>query len=67
VARVPYDPHLEEGAEVDLAELKGDTRYGLLELAAAVADGFPREGIAPDTQAMAARHPGRPAQEEPGE
>jgi MinD-like ATPase involved in chromosome partitioning or flagellar assembly len=45
VTRIPYDPHLEEGAEVDLAELKGDTRYALLELAAAVADGFPRDGI----------------------
>ena len=47
VTRVPYDPHLEEGAEVDLAELKGDTRYALLELAAAVADGFPRDGVLP--------------------
>ncbi len=45
VTRIPYDPHLEEGAEVDLAELKGDTRYALLELAAAVADGFPRVGV----------------------
>jgi MinD-like ATPase involved in chromosome partitioning or flagellar assembly len=44
VTRLPYDPHLEEGAEVDLAEIKADTRAGLLELAAAVADGFPRDG-----------------------
>lgn len=43
VVRVPYDPHLEEGAEVDLSELRGDTRDALLELAAYVADGFPRD------------------------
>ena len=47
VTRVPYDAHLEEGAEVDLAELNGDTRYALLELAAAVADAFPRDGSLP--------------------
>jgi MinD-like ATPase involved in chromosome partitioning or flagellar assembly len=43
VTRTPYDPHLEEGAEVDLGELRPETRGALLELAAAVADGFPRE------------------------
>ena len=42
VARIPYDPHLEEGAEVDLAELSGASRASLLELAAYVADAFPR-------------------------
>lgn len=41
VTRIPYDPHLEEGAEVDLAELKETTRLALLGLAAQVADGFP--------------------------
>jgi len=43
VARIPYDPHLEEGAEVDLGELGLETRNALLELAAYVADAFPRE------------------------
>jgi MinD-like ATPase involved in chromosome partitioning or flagellar assembly len=43
VTRIPYDPHLEEGAEVDLGELSGSTRSALLELAAAVADAFPRD------------------------
>ena len=42
VARIPYDPHLEEGAEVDLGELAGASRASLLELAAYVADAFPR-------------------------
>jgi MinD-like ATPase involved in chromosome partitioning or flagellar assembly len=40
VVRIPFDPHLEEGAEVDLDRLEPDTRIALLELAAAVADGF---------------------------
>jgi MinD-like ATPase involved in chromosome partitioning or flagellar assembly len=42
VTRIPYDPHLEEGAEVDLGELRAETRSALLELAAEVADAFPR-------------------------
>ena len=42
VARIPYDPHLEEGAEIDLGELSGASRSSLLELAAHVADAFPR-------------------------
>ncbi|OLL74276.1 Proline and alanine rich protein EspI, component of Type VII secretion system ESX-1 [Pseudonocardia sp. Ae168_Ps1] len=41
VVRVPFDPHLEEGAEIDLDSLEEPTRTALLELAAAVADGFP--------------------------
>ncbi|ODR09472.1 ATPase [Mycolicibacillus koreensis] len=41
VRLIPFDPHLEEGAEVDLARLKRETREALLELAATVADGFP--------------------------
>jgi MinD-like ATPase involved in chromosome partitioning or flagellar assembly len=40
VVRVPFDPHLEEGAEVDLDRLEPATRLALLELGAAVADGF---------------------------
>lgn len=43
VTRIPYDPHLELGAEVDLAELHQSTRDALLELAAKVAAGFPRD------------------------
>jgi MinD-like ATPase involved in chromosome partitioning or flagellar assembly len=44
VVRVPYDPHLEEGAEVDLDRLAPATRLALLQLGAAVADAF--EGAA---------------------
>ncbi|EHR59309.1 MinD/ParA family ATP-binding protein [Saccharomonospora cyanea] len=40
VVRIPFDPHLEEGAEIELDRLSGDTRAALLELAAALADGF---------------------------
>lgn len=41
VVRIPFDAHLEEGAEVDLDQLGPHTRMALLELAAAVADDFP--------------------------
>ena len=41
VLKVPFDPHLEEGGEIDLERLKPDTRDALAELAAVVADGFP--------------------------
>jgi MinD-like ATPase involved in chromosome partitioning or flagellar assembly len=40
VVRVPYDTHLEEGAEVELDLLSAATRDAYLSLAAAVADGF---------------------------
>ncbi|MEU4549123.1 AAA family ATPase [Nonomuraea dietziae] len=40
VIRVPYDPHLEEGAEIDLDRLQEPTREAYLQLAAAVGDGF---------------------------
>ncbi|MGA6163424.1 MinD/ParA family ATP-binding protein [Amycolatopsis magusensis] len=40
VCRIPFDPHLEEGAEIELDRLQADTRLALLELAATVADGF---------------------------
>jgi MinD-like ATPase involved in chromosome partitioning or flagellar assembly len=43
VVRIPFDAHLEEGAEVDLDRLEPATRMALLELAAAVADAF--EGV----------------------
>jgi MinD-like ATPase involved in chromosome partitioning or flagellar assembly len=42
VCRIPFDPHLEEGAEIELERLDPDTRLSLLELAATVADGFAR-------------------------
>ena len=41
VRLVPFDPHLEAGAEIDLERLKPQTREALVELAAVVADGFP--------------------------
>ncbi len=40
VVRIPFDAHLQEGAEVDLERLEPATRLALLELAAAVADAF---------------------------
>jgi MinD-like ATPase involved in chromosome partitioning or flagellar assembly len=40
VIRVPYDPHLEEGAEIDLDRLQEPTREAYLQLAAYVGDGF---------------------------
>jgi MinD-like ATPase involved in chromosome partitioning or flagellar assembly len=40
VVRVPYDPHLDEGAEVDLAQLSRPAADAYLLLAAAVGDGF---------------------------
>jgi len=40
VVRVPYDPHLEEGAEVHLEYLDTETADAYLVLAALVADGF---------------------------
>jgi MinD-like ATPase involved in chromosome partitioning or flagellar assembly len=40
VCKIPFDPHLEEGAEIELDRLSGDTRLALLDLAATVADGF---------------------------
>lgn len=43
VQLVPFDPHLDEGAEIDLERLRRGTREALTELAALVADGFPGE------------------------
>ena len=40
VVRIPYDPHLEEGAEVELEMLNSDTADAYLSLAATVGDGF---------------------------
>ncbi|MBO0874233.1 MAG: MinD/ParA family protein, partial [Pseudonocardia sp.] len=41
VIKIPFDSHLEEGAELDLDRLSSSTRTALLELAATVADTFP--------------------------
>lgn len=41
VCRIPFDPHLEEGAEIELDRLTDETRLALLELAATMADAFP--------------------------
>ena len=41
VCRIPFDPHLEEGAEIDLERLTEQTRLASLELAATMADAFP--------------------------
>ena len=41
VLQVPFDPHLEEGAEISLERLKPETRDALTELAAVVAAVFP--------------------------
>ncbi|WP_081476446.1 MinD/ParA family ATP-binding protein [Mycolicibacterium rhodesiae] len=43
VVEVPFDPHLEEGAEISLERLKPQTREALLELAALLAAGFAGE------------------------
>lgn len=40
VRLVPFDPHLEEGAEISLDRLKRETKEAMIELAAVVADGF---------------------------
>jgi len=40
VIQVPFDPHLEEGAEISLESLRPETREALIELAAVVAAGF---------------------------
>ncbi|WP_236789766.1 MinD/ParA family protein [Amycolatopsis sp. GM8] len=45
VCQIPFDPHLEEGAEIELDRLQPGTRLALLELAAAMADAFPLKGV----------------------
>jgi len=49
VARIPYDPHLEEGAEIELELLGSDTAEAYLALAAIVGDGlaWPRRADVP--------------------
>jgi len=43
VCQIPFDPHLEEGAEIELDRLSPDTRFALLGMAATVADDFPNQ------------------------
>ena len=38
--RIPWDPHLESGAETNVEQLASSTRLAYLELAAAIASGF---------------------------
>ncbi|ONI73221.1 ATPase [Actinosynnema sp. ALI-1.44] len=40
VCLIPFDPHLEEGAEIELDRLQHATKMALLEVAATVADDF---------------------------
>ncbi|WP_280420532.1 MinD/ParA family ATP-binding protein [Nocardia carnea] len=42
VHMVPFDPHMSEGAEIDLPRLKKETKRAYVELAATVADDFGR-------------------------
>lgn len=46
VKLIPFDPHLEEGAEIDLDRLRPGTREAVLELAAVVAQNFPASPFA---------------------
>jgi MinD-like ATPase involved in chromosome partitioning or flagellar assembly len=43
VCRIPFDPHLEEGAEIELDQLSDDTRLAMLKLGSIVADDFPND------------------------
>jgi MinD-like ATPase involved in chromosome partitioning or flagellar assembly len=54
VVRIPYDAHLEEGAEVELDMLGSNTADAYLELAALVGDGFamPRRPVVRATPGM---------------
>jgi putative peptide zinc metalloprotease protein len=45
---IPWDPHLDAGAEADIAALRPATRDAYLELAATVADGFGDAGARRD-------------------
>ena len=48
VTKIPYDPHLEEGAEVELDQLSRATADAYLALAAIIGDGlaWPRSAVA---------------------
>ena len=45
VVAVPYDPHLAEGGQIDLTRLGKGAYQAYLELAAEIADQFPRLGV----------------------
>jgi MinD-like ATPase involved in chromosome partitioning or flagellar assembly len=48
VVRIPWDAHLQAGAESSLERLRPATRNAYLQLAAAVADGFSDEDDDPE-------------------
>ena len=54
VVRVPYDPHLEEGAEFELDYLNTETAEAYLTLAALVADAFAAPAAGSAAQCLAA-------------
>jgi MinD-like ATPase involved in chromosome partitioning or flagellar assembly len=47
VTRVPYDPYLAQGADVELDQMRRTTASAFLELAAVVGDGFSRRRAEP--------------------
>jgi MinD-like ATPase involved in chromosome partitioning or flagellar assembly len=50
VVNLPFDQHVHEGQEIDLERLGKRSRRGYLEMAAALADMFPRRDIGPSAQ-----------------
>jgi MinD-like ATPase involved in chromosome partitioning or flagellar assembly len=63
VVRIPYDAHLEEGAEVELELLSPETAEAFLNLAAIVGDGFAvprRVAVRAQSGAGGIRTPGSP-------
>src|SRR4029450_6336747 len=58
VVRVPYDRHLETGAEIILDELAPATHRAYVRLAAAVADGFPAPPASGPASPIAIIRPG---------
>lgn len=57
VVTVPFDDHLATGTELDLAQLRADTRRAYTELATLVTEGIPRTPVAPATAAAPAPPP----------
>jgi MinD-like ATPase involved in chromosome partitioning or flagellar assembly len=60
VVRIPYDAHLEEGAEVELEQLSPATTEAYLRLAATVGDGlaWPRRALQRSARRIPDREPG---------
>jgi MinD-like ATPase involved in chromosome partitioning or flagellar assembly len=61
VVRIPFDPHLGEGAETDLNALRPATRLSYLELAAGIVDGLARRPQPADGPLDRPGGPGGPA------